>query len=176
MTARLEEQLNLHIVNGEKSWGTTGTKPAPDPQPKEMGTTIDAQGFELPNSESGYDWASDGQLIGLGVLEPLPPFEVMEELCGSLHAYQDRNLVLSFYRHGIYFRNQHHSMPILHPALYLQAIHGPPNKRPPMCLQYIVWATASKGNEKYDFYADAFYKRARQYINVDEMQVNWETP
>uniref|UniRef100_A0A8H7N8K4 Xylanolytic transcriptional activator regulatory domain-containing protein n=1 Tax=Bionectria ochroleuca TaxID=29856 RepID=A0A8H7N8K4_BIOOC len=150
--ARLEEQLNLHIVNGEKSWGTTGTKPAPDPQPKEMGTIIDAQGFELPNSESGYDWASDGQLIGLGVLEPLPPFEVMEEL------------------HGIYFRNQHHSMPILHPALYLQAIHGPPNKRPPMCLQYIVWATASKGNEKYDFYADAFYKRARQYINVDEMQ------
>ncbi|CAH0041709.1 unnamed protein product [Clonostachys rhizophaga] len=150
--ARLEEQLNLHIVNGEKIRGTTGTKPAPDPQPKEMSTAIDAPEYELPNSGSGYDWVSDGQLIDLGVSEPLPPFEVMEEL------------------HDIYFRNQHHSMPILHPTLYLQAIHGPPNKRPPMCLQYIVWAMASKGNEKYDFYADAFYKRARQYANADEMQ------
>ncbi|CAG9984338.1 unnamed protein product [Clonostachys byssicola] len=150
--ARLEQQLNLHIVNGEKSRGTTGTKTAPDPQPKEMSTTIDAPEYELPDSGSGYHWVSDGQLIDLGVSEPLPPFEVVEEL------------------HDIYFRNQHHSMPMLHPTLYLQAIHGPPNKRPPMCLQYIVWAMASKGNEKYDFYADAFYKRARQYANMDEMQ------
>ncbi|KAK7223148.1 hypothetical protein V2G26_011151 [Clonostachys chloroleuca] len=132
--ARLEEQLNLHVVNGKKNRGATGPKSPPDPQLEEMGTTIDAPDYGLPNSGA------------------VAPFEVMEEL------------------HDIYFQNQHHSMPILHPALYLQAIHGPPNKRPPMCLQYIVWATASKANEKYDFYADAFYKRARQYINVDEMQ------
>ncbi|CAH0056110.1 unnamed protein product [Clonostachys solani] len=150
--ARLEKQLNLHVVNGETSRGTTRTNPASDRLLREMSITVDAQQYELPNSGSSYDWVCDGQLIDLGVSEPLPPFEVMEEL------------------HDIYFRNQHHSMPILHPALYLQAIHGPPNKRPPMCLQYIVWATASKGNEKYDFYADAFYKRARQYANADEMQ------
>ncbi|VUC24913.1 unnamed protein product [Clonostachys rosea] len=147
--ARLEEQLNLHVANGDKN---QGTKPASDSKLKEMSTIDDAQDFELPDSGSGYGWTFDGQLIDLGVSEPLPPFEVMEEL------------------HDIYFRYQHHSMPILHPTLYLQALHGPLNKRPPMCLQYIVWATASKGNEKYDFYADAFYKRARQYANADEMQ------
>jgi hypothetical protein len=40
-----------------------------------------------------------------------------------------------------------------------------------MCLQYGIWAYSASGHAKYDQYAEAFYKRARQYIEADEMRV-----
>lgn len=44
-------------------------------------------------------------------------------------------------------------------------------RKPPMCLQYIIWAQASVGHAKYNQYHDVFYRRARQYIEADEMKV-----
>ena len=41
-----------------------------------------------------------------------------------------------------------------------------------MCLQYALWAFTAIGHPKYDQYAEAFYKRARQYIEADEMRVS----
>lgn len=40
-----------------------------------------------------------------------------------------------------------------------------------MSLQYAIWAMAANGHTKYDQYAQVFYKRARQYIEADEMKV-----
>lgn len=41
-----------------------------------------------------------------------------------------------------------------------------------MCLQYGIWALSASGHLKYDHYAEAFYKRARQYMEADEMKVS----
>lgn len=43
-----------------------------------------------------------------------------------------------------------------------------------MCLQYAIWALGSLGHAKYDEYADVFYKRARQYLDADEMKGDGE--
>ncbi|KAK2003417.1 hypothetical protein LX36DRAFT_651187 [Colletotrichum falcatum] len=95
---------------------------------------------------------SSGELMGLGLSEALPPFEMMEEL------------------NKCFFERQHHFIPIIHPGRYLQSFYSAPHKRPPMCLQYAVWSMASNGHEKYAQYHDIFYKRARQYADADEMK------
>ncbi|KZL78506.1 binuclear zinc transcription factor [Colletotrichum tofieldiae] len=95
---------------------------------------------------------SSGELMGLGLSEALPPFEMMEELNKG------------------FFERQQHFIPIIHPGRYLQSFYSAPHKRPPMCLQYAVWAMASNGHEKYSQYHDIFYKRARQYADADEMR------
>lgn len=95
---------------------------------------------------------ASGELMGLGLSEALPPFEMMEELNKS------------------FFERQQHFIPIIHPGRYLQAFYSAPHKRPPMCLQYAVWSMASNGHEKYSQYHDIFYKRARQYADADEMR------
>ncbi|GKT95575.1 binuclear zinc transcription factor [Colletotrichum tofieldiae] len=69
-----------------------------------------------------------------------------------------------------FFERQQHFIPIIHPGRYLQSFYSAPHKRPPMCLQYAVWAMASNGHEKYSQYHDIFYKRARQYADADEMR------
>ncbi|KAL0930949.1 binuclear zinc transcription factor [Colletotrichum truncatum] len=93
-----------------------------------------------------------GELMGLGLSEALPPFEMMEDLNKS------------------FFERQQHFIPIIHPGRYFQAFYSAPHKRPPMCLQYAVWAMASNGHEKYSQYHEIFYKRARQYADADEMR------
>ncbi|KAI1378343.1 hypothetical protein F4677DRAFT_443557 [Hypoxylon crocopeplum] len=95
----------------------------------------------------------DNDLIGLGgVYESLPPFEVMEEL------------------NRIFFERQQNQIPIIHPSRYLQAFYSAPHMKPPMCLQYAMWALAASGHPKYAAYPDIFYRRARQYADLDEMK------
>ncbi|KAF6839757.1 binuclear zinc transcription factor [Colletotrichum plurivorum] len=106
----------------------------------------------LPQREKPWFGESSGELIGLGLSEALPPFEMMEDLNKS------------------FFERQHHFLPIIHPGRYLQSFYSAPHKRPPMCLQYAVWAMASNGHEKYSQYHEIFYKRARQYADADEMR------
>lgn len=48
--------------------------------------------------------------------------------------------------------------------------------KPPMCLQYSLWALAALGHAKYDKYHDVFYNRARNYAEMDEMKVCWVNP
>lgn len=71
----------------------------------------------------------------------------------------------------MYFAVQHFHIPVVHPGRYLQAFYGSPLKKPPMSLQYAIWASASYLNEKYGLYTDVFYMRARQYADADEMKV-----
>lgn len=46
-------------------------------------------------------------------------------------------------------------------------------RKPPMSLQYAIWATAAAGHAKYDQYAEIFYKRARHYMEADEMRASF---
>ncbi|KAG9253901.1 binuclear zinc transcription factor [Emericellopsis atlantica] len=95
---------------------------------------------------------ANSQLLGMGYSESLPPFEIMEELI------------------NIYFSTQHPHMPIVHPSRFWQGFYGGAIRRPPMCLQYIMWASAAQFHPKYDEYSEVFYQRARQYMDVDEMK------
>ncbi|KAJ3491006.1 hypothetical protein NLG97_g5676 [Lecanicillium saksenae] len=98
----------------------------------------------------------DSQLIGLGMTEALPPVEIIEDL------------------HNIFFATSYHMAPVLHSGRYLSAFYGDPLRRPAMCLQYAIWAMASYSNPKYDAYSDVFYRRARHYIQADEMRDDGE--
>ncbi|KAI0105459.1 hypothetical protein GGR51DRAFT_571796 [Nemania sp. FL0031] len=101
--------------------------------------------------------AFNGELIDLGgVFEALPPFEMMEDL------------------NRLFFQRQQQFAPIIHPSRYLQAFYSPPHMKPPMCLQYAIWALASNSDSKYHAYHDIFYRRARQYADMDEMKGNGE--
>ncbi|KAF3355373.1 Glucoamylase [Verticillium dahliae VDG1] len=110
------------------------------------------QNAAVPGLEVPPTFAPSGELMALGLTEPLPPFELMEEM------------------NNTYFQRQHPFLPMIHPGRYFQAFYSVPHKRPPMCLQYAIWATASNGHEKYSQYHDVFYKRARQYADNDEMR------
>ncbi|KAI1213052.1 fungal-specific transcription factor domain-containing protein [Annulohypoxylon truncatum] len=109
-----------------------------------------------PGNLGGQDQGStpfNGSLIDLGgVYERLPPFEVMEDL------------------NRIFFATQKYLIPIIHPSRYLQAFYSAPHMKPPMCLQYIIWALAAHGHPKYNMYHDIFYRRSRQYTDADEMK------
>ncbi|KAI0434112.1 hypothetical protein F5Y09DRAFT_338004 [Xylaria sp. FL1042] len=97
--------------------------------------------------------AFNGELIDLGgVFEALPPFGVMEDL------------------NRLFFERQQQFAPIINPSRYLHAFYSPAHMKPPMCLQYAMWALTSNGDPKYHAYHDVFYKRARQYADMDEMK------
>ncbi|KAF4951809.1 hypothetical protein FGADI_7179 [Fusarium gaditjirri] len=94
----------------------------------------------------------NAQLMSLGMTEPLPPDDVMEEL------------------NNLFFHNQYRMIPIIHPGKYLQSFYGPLLRRPPMCLRYAIWALAATGSTKFDEYHDVFYRRSRAYIEADMMK------
>ncbi|RYP79748.1 hypothetical protein DL770_006537 [Monosporascus sp. CRB-9-2] len=96
----------------------------------------------------GVPW----ELIDLGLSESLPPMDLMEEL------------------NRIFFERQQNLIPVIHPPRYLQAFYSAPHMRPPMALQYGIWALASNGHPKYRSYHEVFYRRARKYIDEDEMK------
>ncbi|KAK8055860.1 transcription factor SEF1 [Apiospora rasikravindrae] len=103
----------------------------------------------------GFGTTSDffgGELLGLGISEPTPPFEVMEEL------------------HETFFKRQSETIPILNQQRYLQEFYSPPHMKPPMCLQYAIWSIAAIENDKYGASREVFYQRARQYAEADEMK------
>lgn len=96
--------------------------------------------------------ASRNELLGLGLFEALPPTEMIEDL------------------HRTFFMRQHPLNPIIHPGRYMQAYHSGVHLRPPMGLTYAVWTMASNGHEKYSSYHDAFHRRARHYLEEDELR------
>ncbi|KAK0622873.1 hypothetical protein B0T14DRAFT_514669 [Immersiella caudata] len=110
--------------------------------------------FSSPSSDSpGSDDQPGGELFGLGRFESLPPHEMIEDL------------------HAIYFETQQSFIPLIHRARYTQAFYATaPHVRPPMALQYAIWAIAANGHEKYSRYYDIFYRRARQYLENDELK------
>lgn len=61
---------------------------------------------------------------------------------------------------------------MIHKDRYMQAFYSAPHKRPPMCLQYAIWTISANHHEKYRRYHAAFYRRARQYLEADELKVS----
>jgi hypothetical protein len=50
-----------------------------------------------------------------------------------------------------------------------------PHMRPPACLRYIIWSMAASISDKYASFAPEFYRRARKYIEADELRGNGES-
>ncbi|EAQ91804.1 hypothetical protein CHGG_00039 [Chaetomium globosum CBS 148.51] len=73
-------------------------------------------------------------------------------------------------RVSLYFRNIHGGAPMLHQASYTAGLRLPPHMRPPMCLQYIVMASAAATSETYRHLSEPFYQRSRAYAEVDELR------
>lgn len=94
-----------------------------------------------------------GALIGLDVEEPLPPPDMIDEM------------------NQIYFDFVHPTGPMLHRPRYSMAMaNTSPKLRPPVALQYIVWALAASVSDKYDSFQRHYYERARYYFDRDEMR------
>ncbi|KKZ68457.1 hypothetical protein EMCG_05916 [[Emmonsia] crescens] len=102
------------------------------------------------NITSGGDFS--WEMIGLGLEEPLPAQDVVDEL------------------NDIYFRKIHPSMPIIHQPRYYAAMNLEPSMRPPVCLRYIMWSLASSITDKYRTLHPYFYQRARKYAELDQMR------
>ncbi|ORY62304.1 fungal-specific transcription factor domain-containing protein [Pseudomassariella vexata] len=99
----------------------------------------------MNNMDNSFTW----EMIGLGLEEPLPPQETIDEL------------------HQIYFDKIHTSLPMIHKFRYLAAMNLAPNQRPPVALRYAMWTMACSITEKYADLKDLFYQRARKYMEAD---------
>ncbi|KAM0723098.1 hypothetical protein Q7P37_001298 [Cladosporium fusiforme] len=102
--------------------------------------------------EDDFPW----EMIGLGLEEPLPPQDAIDELTQA------------------FFDKIHPSGPMIHRARFYAAMHLAPHARPPICLRYAMWANAAAVTEKYDGLQEHFYQRARKYIQQDEMRGHGE--
>ncbi|KAJ5570163.1 uncharacterized protein N7459_009593 [Penicillium hispanicum] len=91
-------------------------------------------------------------LIGLGLEEPLPAQDVIDEL------------------ETVFFEKVYPMMPIIHRSRYLSSLIAGPSFRPALCLRYIMWCHAASVSDKYFFLHHHFYQRARKYAEADEMK------
>ncbi|KAI5862700.1 hypothetical protein GGS23DRAFT_571411 [Durotheca rogersii] len=103
----------------------------------------------VPLGIGGMDNSFTWEMIGLGLEEPLPPQETIDDL------------------HQIYFDKIHPSLPMIHKFRYLTAMNLAPNHRPPVALRYAIWTQACAITDKYADLRDLFYQRARKYIETD---------
>jgi hypothetical protein len=112
-------------------------------------------GFSTPAPTIPIDGFGSFDLIGLGLQEPLPPQQMMDEL------------------HHIYFEKHHPTVPMMHKLRYYASLDRAPHMRPPVCLRYAMWTTAaSLCPEKYSSFEGILYERARRYIQDAEMKVS----
>ncbi|KAJ6790104.1 hypothetical protein PWT90_02108 [Aphanocladium album] len=102
-------------------------------------------GMPMNNDASNFSW----EMIGLGLEEPLPAQETIDEL------------------HQIYFEKVHPSIPMIHRYRYLAAMNLAPNQRPPVCLRYAMWTMACSITDRYSDLKHLFYARARKYVEGD---------
>jgi hypothetical protein len=130
--------------------GASDANPIPIPPGPEAFQNAGTGGH---TAEGEYPW----EMIGLGLDEPLPPQDVMDEL------YQ------------IYFTKVHPSFPVIHKPRFMAAMNLAPHMRPPVCLRYIMWTLAASITDKYDALQEHFYQRARKYAQTDEMKGHGES-
>jgi hypothetical protein len=143
------------------NYGACGPRPGPDASGLPDGNNQAPQRATYPEfSMGGIKYrpraedagASRNELLGLGLFEALPPTEMIDDL------------------HRTFFTKQHPLNPIIHPGRYMQAYHSGGHLRPPMALVYAVWTLATNGHDKYSPYHDAFHRRARHYLEEDELR------
>ncbi|KAF2018832.1 hypothetical protein BU24DRAFT_106022 [Aaosphaeria arxii CBS 175.79] len=133
----------LNTDNGTGNFARSGS-PAPD-----------AFGMNAPAgaAEGDFPW----EMIGLGLDEPLPPQDVMDDL------------------YNIFFQKIYPSLPIMHRRRFMAAMNLAPHMRPPVCLRYTMWTLAASVTDKYDALQEHFYQRARKYAQMDEMKGHGES-
>ena len=122
----------------------------------------------MNNLDLGLDTSFSWEMIGLGLEEPMPMQEAVDELYGILQTSLSVANILS--RTNIYFDKIHPSLPMLHKHRYRSSMDLAPERRPPICLRYIMWALAAAITDKYMHHQDIFYRRSRKYIEIDEMK------
>jgi hypothetical protein len=103
--------------------------------------------------EEQFPW----EMIGLGLDEPLPPQDAIDELTQA------------------FFDKIHPSVPMMHRPRFYAAMHLAPHARPPICLRYAMWANAAAVTDKYEGLQEHFYQRSRKYIQQDEMRGHGES-
>ncbi|KAK8050033.1 hypothetical protein PG994_011763 [Apiospora phragmitis] len=128
--------------NDMDRWHFNGDSPQPGAGDDFNFNTAMPMGMNLDPS---FTW----EMIGLGLEEPLPPQETIDEL------------------HQIYFEKVHPSLPMMHKFRYLAAMNLAPSQRPPVALRYAMWTLACSVAEKYAGMMDLFYQRARKYVEAD---------
>ncbi|KAJ5380272.1 uncharacterized protein N7496_002700 [Penicillium cataractarum] len=126
-------------IGGQMPPSTAGLGPAPSNPMLFPGPTA------APNDPS---W----DLISLGLEEPLPTQDVIDEL------------------DNLFFEKIYPMMPIIHRPRYYASLNLAPHMRPPICLRYIMWCHAASVSDKYYFLHHHFYQRARKYAEMDEMK------
>lgn len=106
----------------------------------------------LPQIDLSLDQSFSWEMIGLGLEEPMPTQEAVDELT------------------QIFLDKLHPSLPMVHKYRYYASMNLAPDRRPPICLRYIMWCHAASITDKYMHHQDIFYRRARKYIEADEMK------
>ncbi|GAB1311227.1 Citrinin biosynthesis transcriptional activator ctnR [Madurella fahalii] len=102
-------------------------------------------GMGMSGVDNNFTW----EMIGLGLEEPLPHQDTIDEL------------------HQIYFEKIHPSVPMIHKYRYLAAMNLAPAQRPPVCLRYAMWTLACAVTDKFQNLKGLFYQRARKYVESD---------
>ncbi|KAJ5305042.1 Exosome complex exonuclease dis3 [Penicillium atrosanguineum] len=133
----------------------------------ELGNAMPATGDEMgasqpsqmmyPSAGSSFPADTQWDLVSLGLEEPLPPPDVVEEL------------------DALFFEKVYPMMPIVHRFRYYNSLLLSPQMRPPVCLRYMMWCHAASISDKYFFLHNHFYQRARKYAELDEMKGFGET-
>ncbi|RMX72823.1 hypothetical protein D0869_14225 [Hortaea werneckii] len=117
-----------------------------------MGSANNNNSLDMSNEES-FPW----EMISLGLDEPMPPQDVIDEL------------------NQAYFDKIHATLPMIHRPRYYASLDLAPHMRPPVCLRYAMWASAAAVTDKYQDLQQHFYHRARKYIQQDEMKGHGES-
>ncbi|KAI6793114.1 hypothetical protein KC332_g17052 [Hortaea werneckii] len=133
----------------------------PMSQDQYIDTSFGGMGSANNNNNNNLDMPSDEsfpwEMISLGLDEPMPPQDVIDEL------------------NQAYFDKIHPTLPMIHKPRYYAALNLAPNMRPPVCLRYAMWASAASVTDKYQDLQQHFYQRARKYIQQDEMKGHGES-
>ncbi|KAF2761978.1 hypothetical protein EJ05DRAFT_507580 [Pseudovirgaria hyperparasitica] len=127
----------------QSMFGTNGASPG--------GFAGLSNGIEM-NTDEQFPW----EIISLGLEEPLPPQEDINEL------------------NRLYFEKVHPSIPMIHKPRFQAAMNLAPHMRPAVCLRYIMWAFAASLTDRYESLQEHFYQRARKYAQMDEMKGHGE--
>ncbi|KAF2151970.1 hypothetical protein K461DRAFT_279495 [Myriangium duriaei CBS 260.36] len=96
------------------------------------------------------------EIVALGLEESMPPQETMDDL------------------NRLYFERVHPIAPMIHPGRYYTSLGLATKAQPPPCLRYAMWAFTASVVDKYDDLQDHFYRRARKYVERDEMHGHGE--
>ncbi|OBT40215.1 hypothetical protein VE00_08757 [Pseudogymnoascus sp. WSF 3629] len=142
---------DIAVVNDRdhERWHYPGDSPQPGMEELAFDPNLNMGGMTM---DPTFTW----EMIGLGLDEPLPPQDTIDEL------------------HQIYFEKIHPSVPMIHKYRYLAAMNLAPNQRPPVCLRYAMWTLACSVTDKFLDLKDHFYQRSRKYVEQDYLKGHGE--